>query len=444
MQEHTKPSYNELQRRLEAAEDVIEALQSNQVDAIVGKKAVALLRLQEVKEELRRSEEWRLLAMEAGEVGLWEFHPDTRRFYGSERTCDLFGANASAQQRIEKVWERIHPDDRPVIRELGEKALQPSDNPVFQIDFRILHPDGRQAWATSRGRTTFEETPDGMRPVCIRGAILDITDQKQAEAELHHLNRTLERRVSERTAEAERRAKQLQQLAREMSNTEERERQRIAAILHDDLQQLLAALRYRLRMLTSAGPLSEPQENHAEVLGQQIDECIEKARSLSHELSPPTLRHNGLVAALNWLAQDMKEKHGQTVVLEAEPNADPQSPILPHVLYRSVRELLFNSRKHSGENTARIAVGRDGDHLILRVADDGNGVDLSKLEEEREKTVGLGLFAIQERIQFLGGEVDIDTAAGRGFRVTIRIPDETPEEETGLSDNPVLVDEPRP
>ncbi|MFP4349139.1 MAG: sensor histidine kinase [Thermodesulfobacteriota bacterium] len=259
---------------------------------------------------------------------------------------------------------------------------------------------------------------------------------KAAEAELHHLNRTLERRVSERTTEAERRSKQLQKLARKLSNTEERERQRIAAILHDDLQQLLAALRYRLKMLTSAGPLSEPQENHAQVLGQQIDDCIEKARGLSHELSPPTLRHNGLVAALKWLVQDIKEKHGQTVVLDAEPNADPQSPILPYVLYRSVRELLFNSRKHSGEKTARIAVGRDGDHLIIRVADDGSGGDLSKLREKREKTVGLGLFAIQERIHFLGGEVDIDTAPGRGFRVTIRIPDEIPEEETALADEP--------
>jgi signal transduction histidine kinase len=286
-----------------------------------------------------------------------------------------------------------------------------------------MHPEGKPTYEELRDRLdAAEKTIETLR--------------RRSERQSHDWNQTLERRVSERTAEAEQRMIRLQKLAGELSGNEERDRQRIAGILQDDLQQVLAALRYRLNMLASSGPLNQIQENHFDILTRQIDACIEKSRGLSHELSPPTLRHNGLVSALRWLSKDMKEKHGLKVTLDANFDADPRSAILPHVLYRAVRELLFNCRKHSGDDAVHIVAGREGDRIVIRVEDAGKGMDPAELKQCREKAIGLGLFAIEERIRFLGGEIDIDCALGKGFRVTIRIPDQGPDTERELSAAP--------
>ncbi len=423
-----KPTYEELQQRLRAAEDIIEALQGQQVDAIIGKSAVALLQLQEVKEELRRSEEWRSLAMEAGGVGLWEYNMDADEVSGSKRTHQLFAIDPDpdpdAAKSIRQVWKRIHPEDRPMIQAIAKTALKPSNDPVFQIDFRVLRPDKKEIWLATRGKTTFEETDQGPMPVRVRGAIIDVTEQKRAEKDLMELNKTLECRVKERTAEAEQRAIQLRNLARELSRTEEQEHQRFADILHEDLQQLLTALRFRFELLTSTAALKEKDPVQVKTIVELIDECNAKARSLSHDLSPPVLRSSNLVSALKWLCGDVKEKYEQEVTLDADESLVSLS--LSFVIYRSIRELLFNSHKHSGAGAAHILARRDGDDIVIRVSDQGKGIVISGMERQREKSAGLGLFAIEERIRFLGGEVEIDSAPGEGFSVTMRIPDEVP------------------
>lgn len=353
---------------------------------------------------------------------------DADEVCGSKRTHQLFAIDPDpdAAKSIRQVWKRIHPEDRHMIESYAAQALEPSENPVFRIDFRVQIPDGREVWLATRGKTTFEETDQGRRPVRVRGAIIDVTEQKRSEKELMELNKTLERRVKERTAEAEQRTAQLQNLARELSRTEEQEHQRFADILHDDLQQLLTALRFRFEMLASSAAHKKKESDQLKAIKELIDESIGKARGLSHELSPPALRKNGLISALDWLSRDVKEKYDQEVTLDAAEGIDPLSPTLPFVLYRSVRELLFNSHKHSGAGAALILVRREGDDIVIRVSDQGEGIGISGLEGRREKSAGLGLFAIEERIRFLGGEIEIDSAPGKGFSVTMRIPDEVP------------------
>jgi PAS domain S-box-containing protein len=240
----------------------------------------------------------------------------------------------------------------------------------------------------------------------------DITARKQAAEELHAINKTLEERVAERTAEAERRALQLRKLAAELTLAEQRERQRISMVLHDGLQQILVAAKFQIALLEKTTDVKKKAAELAEL----IDDGIETSRSLTAELSPPILKQGGLVPALEWLVKWMHDKHGLSVSLTShgEIESAPEDVVL--LLFQSVRELLFNVTKHAGVRTARVEVMQKAGQIRVDVEDEGVGFDPNQLIGEGAKSRGMGLFSIQERLSYLGGSMEIDSSPGRGSR----------------------------
>jgi CheY-like chemotaxis protein len=153
-----------------------------------------------------------------------------------------------------------------------------------------------------------------------------------------------------------------------------------------------------------------------------IDESIQKCRNLSHELSPPVLHQNGLIPALKWLSQDMKEKYGLQVNLQAEPDAEPVSQKLATVLFRSIRELLFNIVKHANADSAVMQANSKNGLIHIQVSDPGRGFDLDKIRSQKDSKGGFGLFNVEERIRFLGGTFHVKSAPGEGTRIDISVP----------------------
>jgi PAS domain S-box-containing protein len=226
--------------------------------------------------------------------------------------------------------------------------------------------------------------------------------------------------------ELQERARQLQQLTLELSQTEDRERQRLAEVLHDDLQQLLAAAKFHLGLLSNrARGDRETQGEILEMAGQvreMLQEAINKSRSLSHELSPPGLSHNDLQEAFEWLAQQFQRKHGLTVHLDTRERIELLSEPLRAILYKAAQEMLFNVIKHAGVREAKLRLRRWGGSLYLSVSDKGQGFDA----EEPGRTGGFGLLSIQERVKLLGGRVKIRSARGKGSTFLIVVPDSQP------------------
>lgn len=250
----------------------------------------------------------------------------------------------------------------------------------------------------------------------------DISERKAIEKGLEAYRERLEKLVAERTTKAEQRAKQLQQLALELSHAEDRERQQIATILHDDLQQLLAYIKMKLGMLISS-QRSDIQDTVSVVhLEQLIGDSIEKCRNLSYELIPPVLRRNGLLAALRWLRQDMIEKNGLKVVLRVSADAEPPSPALASILFRSIRELLINVVKHSTVQCAWVNARKKGGRIQISVMDRGKGFDYDAVKAEQGADAGFGLFSIEDRIYSLGGHMDIQSAPGKGCCIKLEVP----------------------
>jgi PAS domain S-box-containing protein len=246
----------------------------------------------------------------------------------------------------------------------------------------------------------------------------DITRRKRMEEELYTLNKTLEDRVAERTAETEQRALQLRQLAAELTLAEQRERQRISLVLHDGLQQILVAAKFQIALFEKTRDVPKLMAD----LAGLIDDGIETSRSLTAELSPPILRQGGLVSALEWLVGWMREKHGLTVSLTSHRKMDSAPEDVVLLLFQSVRELLFNVAKHAGIRTARVEVRQEAGRIRVDVEDEGVGFDPIHLKEEGTKSRGMGLFSIQERFGYLGGSMEIDSAPGHGSRFRLITP----------------------
>lgn len=239
--------------------------------------------------------------------------------------------------------------------------------------------------------------------------MVDITDRRKAEQCLRDARDDLDRKVRERTA-------QLQALAAELVHAEERERARIADILHDDLQQILVAARYTLETLTrSCAPDRAP-------VTQSLDEMLRKALDTSRELTvtlrPPALYEIGLIAALARLAAEMEKAHGLVVDLQVDATAEPGPMDRRVFLYRAARELLLNVLKHSGVKavTVRLAHEHNG-RVLLEVRDRGRGFEAGALQPD-----GSGLFSIRERARLFGGDMEIRAAPGEGVRARILLP----------------------
>ncbi|HSO18476.1 MAG TPA: response regulator [Desulfosarcina sp.] len=245
----------------------------------------------------------------------------------------------------------------------------------------------------------------------------DVTERKQAEKALRELNDTLEQQVAERTQLAETRAKQLQALAVELIQTEERERRRMADLLHDDVQQVLACA--RLQLQTARENRSDPTMLAA--VEEMLEESIGKVRRLSHELSPSILQHLDIAAGLQWVAEQMRAQFGLDVRIESAGSRQIDGDLLKVFLMRAVRELLFNVVKHAGVDSAAVRLAESDGGLSVAVVDRGRGVDPGILDT-CTPAAGMGLLSLRERARHIGGDLVVESGHGRGSRFTLTLP----------------------
>ena len=251
-----------------------------------------------------------------------------------------------------------------------------------------------------------------------RNLALELEQRQRAEDALSRLNTDLEQRVKARTREVVKSQHQLRALASELTLTEQRERKRLAAELHDYLAQMLALGRIKmgqLRQTLDTAPAAQP-------LAREIDGVFDKAltytRSLMAKLGPPVLDELGLPAALTWLAEQMPLHNlAVEVRLESDQVSLPDDQAI--LLFQSVRELLINVAKHAGTDRATVTLRLEDDHqLCIEVQDNGRGFDPRALDTQSAGE-HFGLFCVRERMEAMNGWLNVNSTVGQGTTVCL-------------------------
>jgi len=248
---------------------------------------------------------------------------------------------------------------------------------------------------------------------------LHLKEQQHAER-LEEEVRARTAQLASANAELMTRNAMLQSLAFQLTETEQRERRRLSEVLHDNLQQLLVAAKFRASCAGAQQAKNGARSDDLEKVDQLLTESINVSRSLAYELSPPILEQFGLGAALKWLADHMARMHAVNVHVDTQEEL--AAPSVSVFLFGVARELLLNVVKHAGVREAWLEAARSAEETRITVRDQGAGFQAEEILASAGKAAGLGLPGIRERVAVLGGRLDIDASAGGGTRVTVRIP----------------------
>ncbi|MDP2917826.1 MAG: PAS domain S-box protein [Dehalococcoidia bacterium] len=204
---------------------------------------------------------------------------------------------------------------------------------------------------------------------------------------------------------------------RQVSQAQEAERKRIARELHDGPVQALVAVSLNLDGLVSGSPPVSARD-----IQEQVRGILQEVRRFGQQLRPSILDDLGLLPALKWLASDLTRSYGVDTNVEVigKPRQLPSETEL--MLFRIVQEALTNVRKHSGANSACVRVEFTNHNTRIVVNDNGKGFELPARVGDLARIGKLGLAGMHERVQLLGGTLNIHSEAGKGTSVTVEIP----------------------
>jgi PAS domain S-box-containing protein len=266
------------------------------------------------------------------------------------------------------------------------------------------------------------------------GYFRNVTENKRAEENLRRseealrlANEHLEQRVRERTMDLqnlteqlERSRHELRKLASELVMSEERERKRIAGVLHDDIAQTLAAARMRLDLLQSMQSDQKDKQTLQEVKAFLV-QSIQETRALMTDIGNPLLFDLGLKAACEALVNRLMERHPVRIRCDIPDAYKHLDPDVKAILYQLIRELLNNVAKHGRAQNARVMISMEEGHFRVQVTDDGVGFDPQALGAPTAEG-GFGLYSIRERLIAIDGSLRIESAPGAGTVVTAILP----------------------
>jgi signal transduction histidine kinase len=211
-------------------------------------------------------------------------------------------------------------------------------------------------------------------------------------------------------------ADERRELARALISTREATLREIARELHDEFGQLLTAMGAMLRRAERQMPPSSPLREDVREIGDVAQTALDQVRGLSQTLHPSILDELGLDSAIQWYVSTVEKQHGlQVSYTRSGTPVRVDSTIAIHV-YRVLQEAISNVARHAGARAARVRLRFDTRGLELDIADDGRG--MGSAAESR----GLGLVAMRERAELVGGTIQFGEAAGGGTLVRLRVP----------------------
>ena len=290
------------------------------------------------------------------------------------------------------AMEIVHPDDRAAARAAWEQARILRESRT--TEFRMRHADGGWRFFESVGDWIFDERGQPQRLIVVSR---DVTQRKAAEAASRELPRLIR-------------------------DAQETERRRVARELHDSVNQILSAVKFRLQ---SVEEKLAPQEDAAwrDVLKAKahLEKAMQEVRRISRNLRPSELDDLGLVPAVRTLTEEFADRSKVKVDLHFRNLPEKLPPDTELNLYRILQESLGNIERHARASEVAIELAMKGSLLCARIHDNGCGFDPQRTRAEGERP-GMGLVDMRERAEFVGGRCALTSAPGNGTEIVIEMP----------------------
>jgi PAS domain S-box-containing protein len=277
------------------------------------------------------------------------------------------------------------------VREGFGAKLAEQGETTYEVD--VIAKDGHRVPVEVRSRPIYE---NGVM-VGVQSIARDITQQKLAQDAL-------------------------QTFSRQLIKAQEDERRRIARELHDQIGQVLTAVKMNLHTVQQASRSSEVGGYLKDNM-EAVDEALRLVRDLSVELRPPVLDDFGLATALRWYVERYTKRTGLEVDLVIElPDQNERFPReLETACFRIAQEALTNIARHAQASQVLLQLVKDGDVLLLLVKDNGIGFDLESLRKRAPRAATLGLISMQERAHAAAGAIEIDSVISEGTEVRFQL-----------------------
>ena len=288
-------------------------------------------------------------------------------------------------------FEFVSADDLRFGRKTFYAKLAEQGETSFEVD--VIAKDGRRVPVEVRSRAIYE---NGVM-VGVQGIARDITERKLAQDAL-------------------------QMFSRQLIQAQEDERRRISRELHDQIGQILTAIKMNLHTVPQVRQVSEISPYVKDNL-EAVDEALRLVRDLSVDLRPPVLDDFGLVTALYWYVDRYTKRTGLEVDVFIEmPNHNERfSRDVETACFRIAQEALTNVIRHAQASQVSLQLVKDDEKLLLSIRDDGVGFDPESLRKRAPRHATLGLISMQERAHAAGATIEIDSAVSRGTEVRFRL-----------------------
>ena len=309
------------------------------------------------------------------------------------KACEKLSGYPVSELPGKNVLEFLTPETLAIAREVKDKLLR-GETMEHRYEQRLIKKDGSEAIMQLTTRLILS---DG-KPQAFHNMARDVTEERRLQNNLEYY-------------------------LRQVLQAQEEERKRLARELHDDASQQILLLTHGIDNIAYKAEKYSPQDlkNELGKLYELSQQTYQNIKHYAQALRPSILDDLGLVAAIKWLAEETHKLSG----IEIRVRVDSISQLPPEtqlVLFRIVQESLNNVHRHSGASEATVTLESQGTETKVTISDNGHGFALPRQLSEFAAQGKLGLTGMAERVQLIGGRLDVSSQVGKGTAVTVKVP----------------------
>jgi len=353
------------------------------------------------REQLKESESRLKIAQQIAQIGNWEWDILSNDFNYSDEFLNIFDLANEREKLNLKTFiflDRVHPQDKARITEYFDSLIYL--NPDEELEYRIVKSNNEERWIRSKARVIRD---DNGKLIKVTRTVQDFTDSKKLELE------KIEIAVQ-------------QNFTQQLIESQEEERKRIAAELHDGIGQEMLIIKNHALLALQKNVEPDFIKEHINEISNAASNLLSEIRLITYNLRPYHLEKLGLSETIEIAIENISK----STSIELNFNIDPVDDCLHRedeiIFFRIIQEAINNIIKHSKAKEALIKISKTDNNIIVTIKDDGIGFSLAEKSFSQKSFQGFGLASIAQRVKLLKGNYSMDTEPNKGTKIKIVIP----------------------